>query len=107
MLRKLAILGVVCIATAGSAFAQSSDSGSTATDNKTGAAQAPGMLDDPVAMKPFYTDDTLMTLRTDDELRAAFKEVNEQDKAKLTEECKHVTTQRSSFCKAFNDANQM
>lgn len=107
MFRSILMASAICLATSGIVFAQTDGSGSSATDNATGAAKAPGMLDDPVAMKPFYTDESMMTMRSMDEMRAAAKAMNENDKAKIMEECKNVNTQRSSFCKAFNDANQM
>lgn len=107
MFRKLLIATAICALTSTAALSQTDGSGSNATDDATGAAKAPGMLDDPAAMKPFYTDDSMTTMRSMDEMRAAVKEMNENDKAKITEECKNSTTQRSSFCKAFNDANQM
>lgn len=107
MLRKMIIAAAFGLATIGAAAAQSGSSGgTTATDAETGAQAAPGVLDDPVMMKPFYTDDTMQTLRPSTEFGAAVKALNTNDRDKIAKQCEQSTTQKGTFCQAFNEANK-
>lgn len=98
MLRKLLVGAAALTMMAGAAMAQTSGSSST---------EGTSALDNPETMKPFYSDEGMTTLRSNDEISAAVKAMNTEDKAKIAQECQNVTTQRESFCKAFNDANKM
>ena len=105
MLRTLIIAALINVG-ATAAWAQSEGTGTNAPDSETGSKAAPGVLDDPAKMKPFYTDESMMTLRSPSELATSFQAMNTEDREAVAKECQNVNTQRESFCKAFNDANK-
>lgn len=96
MFRKLLVGAAALTMMTGAAFAQAA-TGSEGTS----------ALDDPEMMKPFYTDEGMTTLRSDEEVAVAVKAMKDEDRARIVEECKNVNSPRASFCESFNKANQM
>ena len=92
MLRKLLVGAAALTMITGAALAQSD--GTSALDN-------------PEMMQPFYSDEARTQMKSPEEISAAVKAMNTEDRAKLAEECKNVTSPRASFCESFNKANQM
>lgn len=64
-------------------------------------------LDNADMMKPFYTDDARTTMKSKEEVSAAVKAMNTEDRAKIAEECKDAKSPHDTFCEAFNEANKM
>ncbi|QPC92093.1 hypothetical protein [Mesorhizobium sp. INR15] len=66
--------------------------GAMALAMMTGAALAGGStgtsaLDDPAKMTPFFTDAGMKTMKSDDEFKAAWMALTEEDRASMTKDC--------------------
>lgn len=92
MFKKILVSTAALAMMTGAALAQSE--GTSALDNKD-------------MMKPFYTDDTMKTMRSNDEIAAAVKAMSTEDKAKIAKECENAQSPRDTFCQSFNQANKM
>lgn len=90
MFRTFIIAAGLAAATMSSAFAQ---------------VESQRAIDNPDIVKPFYTDETMTTMKPKEELGPLFKELSEENKAKIAEECKNVDSPRATFCQSFNEAN--
>ena len=82
-MRKLILASFVALSAAGAAHAQQS------------------VLDDPTTMSPFYTDNSLSTLRSQSEFEAAVGQLQSSDRERIRSECANTNTQRSNFCDMF------
>lgn len=117
-LKTLALATATAVMLSGAAFAQSSNNadttnrttdqpiiqdqmntnsttGDTSTTNRT--TDQP-ILNDNAAMAPFYTDESMTTLRTGDEFRQAYNSMSSEDKERVWAECKNNTSPRADFC---------
>ncbi|QPC87259.1 hypothetical protein GA830_11290 [Mesorhizobium sp. NBSH29] len=92
---KMFTIAAVAMTLGGAAFAQTATTGA-------GTDPAPQMkvLSDKTMMTPFYTDDTMTTMRTDDEMSTIFKGLKDDQQVTMKEECKLAATmdQYKDFC---------
>lgn len=90
---KSRILAAIVLATAlsGGAYAQTTSSPGPSSDNPN-RDEASGILTDPELMVSFYTDDTMTTLRSEEELRVAFGELTPENQAAMRTECEEQIT---------------
>jgi hypothetical protein len=70
------------LAVGSAAFAQ--ETGSTQATQGTGD---PGILEQETSMAPFYTDDTMATLRSEEEVRQAFGAMSTGDQEQMKKAC--------------------
>jgi hypothetical protein len=65
-----------------------------------GGTNGTSALDDPAKMTPFYTDATMKTMRTDDEFKAAWMAMAQEDRDAITKECGDDVTGKphDNFC---------
>ena len=64
-----------------------------------GAALA-GALDNPRSMSPFFTDSSMKTMKSDDELRAAWTSMSKADQDAMKADCadSSVRASHTDFC---------
>jgi len=74
------------------AFAQETPTDPAATDKQ-------DSISDNKLMQPFFTDDTMSTMRTSDEIKAAWAAMTEPDRASVKEQCKQPDSIKlKEFC---------
>ncbi len=100
-LKSLALAAATLAMLSGAAIAQSSDVDQTKTNtvSPTGSTA----LEDKTLMTPFYTDDSMTTLRTGDEFNAAFNAMSSEDKERVRSECANSTSPREAFCESIKN----
>lgn len=91
---KFKLVSAVILAlglSAGVAMAQTSSSGNTDA--------APSVLTDPVTMKPFFSDEAMSTLKTDEEVKAAFNALPAEQQQQMKSACQTATDAKyKDFC---------
>jgi hypothetical protein len=85
-----AIVVAASLATGTAAFSQQTDS--TGNTSRTD----PGVLENQEIMGPFFTDDTMTTLRTEDEIRQAYLALAPADQEEMKERCIDMHSTRES-----------
>lgn len=89
MRKILSIAAMSIVMATGAAFAQTTT---------TGAATDPS-AEDKALYQPFYTDDTMGTMRSDDEFAAAWTAMTAENQAKVREQCVAPANDRlKDFC---------
>lgn len=78
-MKRTLIAAALCAAFAGTAFAQQTDGGSGASPDD--------YFSDPAMVGTFYTDDTMTTLRSAAEMRAAYDALGGDERAALQQQC--------------------
>ncbi len=58
-------------------------------------------------MAPFYTDDTMTTLRSDAEFSASLKALKSEDREAIKNECANRNTMNTSFCDQYDKNSAM
>ena len=90
-LKMLSIAAVAFTLASGAAFAQTSSSGNTDA--------APSVLEDPATMKPFFSDETMSTMKSDEEVKAAFNALPMEQQEAMKSQCKSATDAKyQDFC---------
>lgn len=56
-------------------------------------------------MKPFYTDESMTTVKTGDDFVAAYKSMSPEDLAMMKEMCAQSASQKDTTCVSFNAVN--
>ena len=85
---------------ASSAFAQTQPA---APAGDPAAADKLMSIEDPVAMKPFFSDDAMTTMRSDDEMKAAWSAMSKENQAAVKKQCKASTSEKmKDFCGKVN-----
>lgn len=70
----------------------------------TALVQAEGSIfDDKEKMKPFYTDESMTTLRTGDDFDRVFNALPDDDKQRFRDECQNNVSQRDDYCNGLED----
>lgn len=70
----------------------------------TGAALAAGgdntsALDNPEKMQPFYTDSSMKTMKSDEEMKAAWMAMSKEDQEMMSKECSNDAEKlHNDFC---------
>lgn len=60
---------------------------------------APSVLTDPVTMKPFFSDEAMATLKSDEEVKAAFNALPAEQQEQMKSECLTATDAKfKDFC---------
>lgn len=93
MKHSLIAAAAICMAITGSALAQENQPG------QTGAS--PDMMTDPAIVGSFYTDDTMQTLRSVDEIRTAYMALPEAERDALKIQCEQEAsrgTEGTALC---------
>ncbi|RWP35982.1 MAG: hypothetical protein EOR04_30260 [Mesorhizobium sp.] len=77
--------------------------GAMALSMMTGAALAEhgGALDEPTKMAPFYTAADMKTLKSEDDFKASWKALKDEDRATITQECGGIAADdqgHGAFC---------
>lgn len=80
--------------TGGAAFAQASTTADPAAPDTTQADKLQP-LEDPAMMKPFFTDDTMATMRTDEEMKSAWMAMSAEHQKAMKDQC--ATTDSVKF----------
>ncbi|MBZ9673643.1 hypothetical protein [Mesorhizobium sp. ES1-3] len=85
---KLKMLSIAVLATtlAGGAFAQ------TASDPTVTSS-----FEDTTLMRPFFSDDTMRTLRSDAEIRSAFNAMSPSAQKRLIKDCDNPKQHRNAY----------
>lgn len=70
-----------------------------------------GALDSPKMMEPFFTDSSMKTMKSDDEMKAAWAAMSKDDQAMMMKECQDAAMSKphAPFCeklKALGGANK-
>ena len=73
--------------------------GAMALSMMTGAAFA-GALDEPTKMSPFYTAADMKTLKSEDDFKAAWMALKDEDRAQMKAECSDqaIVAAHGDFC---------
>lgn len=84
---KMLPIAVLAATLASGAFAQ------------TGPAPAvdPSSFEDPIMMRPFFSDEPMRTLRPDEELRAAFNAMSPEAQERLIKDCDDPRQHREQY----------
>ena len=95
MKKILAVTSVAFMLASGVAFAQTQP----APAGDPNAADKLQSISDPAVMTPFYTDASMATLRTDDEIKAAWAALTAEQQTTMTAECQAATSiKQQEFC---------
>ena len=78
----------------GAAFAQSSTTADPAAPDTTQADKLQP-LEDPTVMQPFFTDDSMTTMRTDEEMKTAWTAMSVENQEAMKTQC--ATTDSVKF----------
>lgn len=92
---RILTIAALAVSISGVALAQTSGT-APSTDAATSSR-----LEDKTMMAPFYTDDTMTTLRSDAEFSASLKALKSEDREAIKNECGNSNTQRGVFCDQF------
>ena len=75
----------------GAAMGQASSSGNSDA--------APSVLTDPATMKPFFSDEAMATMKSDEEVKAAFNALPAEQQQQMKSECQVATDAKfKDFC---------
>ena len=109
-LKLLSIAAVSLMLAGGAAIAQtdsnsSTDANASGQTNQTSAADpGPKYLTNPEMMGPFFTDDTMVTMRSADEMKTAWAAMSVEDQTAMRAECEANDSDKyRDFCGAIND----
>lgn len=100
-MKKLVFAALIGLAMAGGAVAQTeAPAGSSAGDP--GAADKQSSVSDPKMLEGFYSDTAMTTLRTPEEIKAAWERLNIQDQTAVKQQCSatDATQQMKDLCTA-------
>ena len=90
----------IVMALSGAAFAQQTNSTAGEASGHT-ASDRQNSLSDPTMMTPFYTDGTMGTMKSADEMKSAWSAMSAEDQARVKEDCKGNTAeQHTTFCES-------
>lgn len=91
-LKSFALAAATVTLLSGAALAQ--------TDNMTTNATPPtgSTLEDKTLMGPFYTDESMKTMKTGDEFTAAWNAMSSEDKDRVRADCENNVSLRAQFC---------
>lgn len=102
-LKFLAAAAVTLMLASGAAYAQTSTTANPAPSDPA-AADKMKPLDDPMMMKPFYSDEAMTTMRSDDEIKAAWAAMSADNQKMMKDECgKTDSTKFAEFCGKIKD----
>ena len=104
--KLLATAAIAAFLTAGSAMAQTS--GATASDSASTATQADApdyasddekmmYTDNKDMMAAFFTDESMTTLKSDEEVKTAFDAMGAEDQAQMKSACERAMNNRGSY----------
>jgi hypothetical protein len=109
-LKLLSIAAFSLMLAGGAAIAQtntdtSADPNAAGQTNSTSAADpGPKYLGDPAKMAVFFTDDTMTTMRSADEMKTAWMAMSEEDRTKMQAECETTDSIKyKEFCGAIGN----
>jgi len=95
MKRFISATALILVMAGGAAFAQTDP----AKSSDPNAADKQMSISDPEAMKPFYTDGSMSTLRPVEEITAAWKSMAPENQAAMKEQCKQPESEKlKEFC---------
>ncbi len=99
MKRKfLAATALTLMLASGAAYAQTSTTADPAASDPA-AADKMKPLEDPTMMKPFFSDEAMTTMRSDDEIKAAWAAMSADNQKMMKDECaKTDSTKSAEFC---------
>jgi hypothetical protein len=96
MKRFISATALVLMMAGGAAIAQTDPAAKSGDPN---AADKQMSISDPATMKPFYTDDTMATLRPVEEFKAAWQAMAPENQAAVKEQCKQPESEKlKEFC---------
>jgi hypothetical protein len=104
MKTKLASAVIALMLIGGAAFAQSSTTAEPTAPDTTQADKLQP-LEDPTVMKPFFTDDTMATMRSDEEMKTAWAAMSADNQKMMKEQC--ATTDSVKFKEFCGKINSM
>ncbi|BCG98104.1 hypothetical protein MesoLj131b_01040 [Mesorhizobium sp. 131-2-5] len=66
-----------------------------------GSATGTSALDDPAKMSPFFTDAGMKTMKSDKEIKTAWKAMKKEDRPEMVKECGDAVMSKAhaNFCK--------
>ena len=98
MKRLISATVLVLTMAGGAAFAQTDPAAKSGDPNATDKQMS---ISDPAAMKPFYTDDSMTTLRPMEEFKTAWAAMSAENQAAVKEQCKQPESEKlKDFCGA-------
>jgi hypothetical protein len=84
MLMKFVAASILTLGIATTAMSQSATPDASATPTTT---PDPSVFDKPAAMEPFYTDSTMKTMKSDEDFKAAWMALTQEDRDAFSKEC--------------------
>jgi hypothetical protein len=98
-IRTLSIAAFMfAVANAGNVYAQTPTTSDPATGDPA-AADKLKSLEDPTMMKPFFSDDAMSTMRSDEEMKAAWAAMSADQQKMVKDDCeKAANTKHEEFC---------
>lgn len=94
-LKMLSIAAVALTMASGAALAQTSGS--------SGSDAAPSVFEDPATMQPFFSDSSMSTMKTDEEVKAAFNGLPAEQQENMKSQCMDTTSGKyMDFCAKIN-----
>jgi len=98
MKRFISAAALILVMSGGAAFAQTDPA---AKSGDPGAADKQMSISDPATMKPFYSDDSMTTLRPMEEFKSAWAAMSAENQAAVKEQCKQPESEKlKDFCGA-------
>jgi hypothetical protein len=92
-LKMLSIAALALSLAGGAAIAQTSEPGNGGSD------AAPQMFEDPKTMEPFFTDSSMATMRSEEEVKAAFNRLPDAQQEEMKSQCAITTSEKyRAFC---------
>jgi hypothetical protein len=100
--RSLALAAATISLLSGAALAQEGEDQSSST---TGSVEKSTALDQAQRQMraPFYTDDTMATMRTGDEFSAAWTAMSADDQQSIRDQCANSTSPEDEFCRGIEN----
>lgn len=92
---KFTSVAMALMLVSGAAYAQSA----TTAQPDTTQSDKQQSLEDPAMVGPFFTDDTMTTLRSDDEMKAAWAAMSAENQKMVKEQCQTTDSVKfKEFC---------
>lgn len=99
--KSIALVAATVSMLSGAAIAQDA----TDTDTKTNSTTGSTALDQEQRemRAPFYTDDSMTTLRSGDEFTSAWNAMSATDQERIRQECANSTSPEDEFCRSIEN----
>lgn len=106
--KSLALAAVtVTLVAGGAAFAQTDSTTTNATSGTQGSpppgAQTEELQNNNAMMAPFYTDESMTTMKSGEEFNTAWMKMSGEDKDRVKAACENSTSLKDEFCESIKN----